>query len=192
MEPEVLSWDDASNNRFLLSGKGAWIQNPVSPYATAVAKSMPIANEINHHTSPAGPAGIHSSPNILGIGIWKFSKNVDLAKDFVRYLFLKENYDAWIVASNGFNQPPLKHFAEHPIWAENPKLAMLPREAEFAHERGWPAKPSAAIQLIDVNYVLPDMVAKAIHGLPTERAMAWAEDQVKLAVQGKLEAKGKG
>src|SRR5215831_1467802 len=25
MEPEVLSWDDAGNNRFILSGKGSWI-----------------------------------------------------------------------------------------------------------------------------------------------------------------------
>jgi multiple sugar transport system substrate-binding protein len=35
MEPEVLSWDNASNNRFLLSGKGSWIHNPISPYVAA-------------------------------------------------------------------------------------------------------------------------------------------------------------
>jgi hypothetical protein len=38
---------------------------------------------------------------------------------------------------------------------------------------------------------MTDMVAKAVNGMPTKRAMAWAEDQVKLAVQGKLETKGK-
>ena len=47
------------------------------------------------------------------------------------------------------------------------------------------------MNLIEVNYVLPDMLAKAIAGMPTKRAMAWGEDQVKLAVQGKLETKGK-
>ena len=36
MEPEVLSWDDAGNNRFILSGKGSWIHNPVSPYNAAL------------------------------------------------------------------------------------------------------------------------------------------------------------
>ena len=46
------------------------------------------------------------------------------------------------------------------------------------------------MQLIQVNYVLPDMVAKAVNGMPTKRAMAWAEDQVKLAVQGKLKEAG--
>src|SRR5262245_369443 len=38
MEPEVLSWDDASNNRCILAGKCSWIHNPVSPYAAAVSK----------------------------------------------------------------------------------------------------------------------------------------------------------
>ncbi|PYN84308.1 MAG: hypothetical protein DMD87_27975 [Candidatus Rokuibacteriota bacterium] len=190
MEPEVLSWDDAGNNRCILAGKCSWIHNPISPYAAALAKSMPIADEINHHPSPAGPAGTHSAPPINGIGIWKFSKNVDLAKDFIRFLFQKDNYDAWITASNAFNHPPLKHLADHPIWSKNPKLAMLPKEAEYAHERGWPAKPSAAVQLIQVNYVLPDMVAKAVNGMPTKRAIDWAQEQVRLAVQGKLKEAG--
>src|SRR5215475_2759340 len=110
MEPEVLSWDDAGNNRCILAGKCSWIHNPISPYAAALAKSMPIADEINHHPSPAGPAGTHSAPPINGIGIWKFSKNVPLAKDFIRFLFQKENFDAWIVASNAFNHPPLRNF----------------------------------------------------------------------------------
>jgi multiple sugar transport system substrate-binding protein len=190
MEPEVLSWDDASNNRCILAGKCSWIHNPISPYVAALAKSMPIADEINHHNSPGGPAGIHSAPPINGIGVWKFSKNVPLAKDFIRFLFQKENFDAWIVASNAFNHPPLRNFADHPIWAKNPKFAMLPKEAEYAHPRGWPAKPSGAVQLIQVNYVLPDIVAKAVNGMPTKRVMAWGEDQIKLAVQGKLKEGG--
>ena len=190
MEPEVLSWDDASNNRCILAGKCSWIHNPISPYNLALAKKMSIADEINHHNSPGGPAGIHSAPPINSVAIWKFSKNVQLAKDFLKFLFQKENYDAWIVASNAFNHPPLKHLADHPVWAQNPKFAMLPKEAEYAHERGWPAKPSAAIQLVQVNYVLPDMVAKGVNGMPTKRAMAWAEDQIKLAVQGKLREAG--
>jgi hypothetical protein len=68
---------------------------------------------------------------------------------------------------------------------------MLPKEADFAHARGWPAKPNAAVNLVDVNFVLPDMLAKAIAGMPTRRAMDWAHDQIVLAVQGKLETKGK-
>ena len=188
MEPEVLSWDDAGNNRFMLSGKGSWIHNPVSPYNAALKEKMPIADDMNHANSPAGPAGAHSAPPILGIAIWKFSKNQELAKEFIQYLFKKENYDAWIVASNAFNHPPLKHLADHPIWAKNPKFAMLPKEAEFAHPRGWPAKPNEAVQRIDNNYVMADMLAKAINGMPTKRAMDWCQEQVALAVKGQLKA----
>jgi multiple sugar transport system substrate-binding protein len=188
MEPEVLSWDDASNNRFMLSGKGAWIHNPVSPYNAALANKQPIADDINHHTSPAGPAGRHSAPPILGLGVWKFSKNVELAKEFIQFLMKKDNYDKWIVAGNAFNHPPLKHMADHPIWARNPKFAMLPKEAEYAHPRGWPAKPNDAVQRIDNNYVMADMVAKAVNGMPTKRAIEWAEQQIVLAVKGQLKA----
>src|SRR5262249_48725156 len=151
MEPEVLSWDDASNNRCILAGKCSWIHNPISPYNSALAKNMPIADEINHHSSPGGPAGIHSAPPIVGIGIWRFSKNVHLGRDSIKFLSKKETFAAWIVAPNAFTPPPLKNLADHPIWAKNPKFAMLPAEAEYAHPRGWPAKPNAAVQLIQVN-----------------------------------------
>jgi len=190
MEPEVLSWDDAANNRFILSGKGAWIHNPISPYNTALKEKMPIADDINHHPSPGGPAGVHSGPGINALGIWKFSKNADLAKEFIQFLFRKENFDAWVVASNAFNQPPLRDLADHPIWVKNPKFAMLPKEAEYAHARGWPSRPNDAIRRVENNYVLPDMVAKAIAGMPTKRAMDWAQDQVHQALKGQLKAAG--
>jgi len=191
MDPEVLSWDNASNNRFLLSGKGSWIHNPISPYVAALEKKMPIADEINHHNSLSGPGGTHTATGVNSIGIWKFSKNVPLAKDFIKFLFQKENYHAFIQQGSAFNMPPLKAFGEHPIWASHPKYAMIPKEGDYVHEQGWPAKPNAAVQLIIVNFILPDIVAKAIAGMPTKRALAWGEDQVKLALAGKLETKGK-
>jgi Bacterial extracellular solute-binding protein len=35
-----------------------------------------------------------------------------------------------------------------------------------------------------------DMVAKAVNGMPTERAMEWGQDQVALALKGQLKASG--
>ena len=151
---------------------------------------MPIAEDINHHPSPAGPAGIHGAPGINALGIWKFSRNIEPAKEFIQFLFRKDNFDAWIVASNAFNQPPVRDLADHPIWVRNPKFAMLPKEAEYAHPRGWPAKPNDAIRRIENNFVLPDMIAKAVNGMPTRRCMEWAQDQVVQAVKGQLKASG--
>ena len=164
------------------------IHNPISPYAAAVSRRC-RSRTTSITPRQAGPAAFIPRRHQLGFD-WKFSKNQDLAKDLPALSSRRENYDAWIVASQGFNHPPLKNLADHPIWSQNPKLSMLPKEAEYAHVRGWPAKPSAAVQLIQVNYILPDMVAKAVSGMPTKRAMAWGEEQVKLAVQGKLKEGG--
>jgi multiple sugar transport system substrate-binding protein len=190
MEPEVLSWDDASNNRCILAGKCSWIHNPISPYNTALKEKMAVADDINHHATPAGPAGSHNSPGINAIGIWKFSKNQELAREFITFLFRKENFDAFITAAMGFNMSPLRGLAEHPIWSKNPKLAMLPKEAEHAHARGWPSRPNDAVRRVENNYVLPDMVAKTLNGMPTKRAMDWAQAQVVDALKGQLKASG--
>jgi multiple sugar transport system substrate-binding protein len=184
MEPEVLSWDDANNNRCILSGKCSWIHNPISPYNLALTRKMPITNDLNHHTTLAGPTGRHFAPSIHQMGIWNFSPNITVAKDFLRFFYEEENYSAWIAASNAFNHAPVRHFENHPVWAEDPKLALLPHEGEYAHARGWPAQPNQYVAQIDNAYILPDMVAKVVQGTPMKEAMAWAEEQITRIVRG--------
>ena len=55
MDPEVLSWDDAGNNRFLASGKGSWIHNPISAYRTIQQSNPELADQIFLWKTPAGP-----------------------------------------------------------------------------------------------------------------------------------------
>src|SRR5262249_62034989 len=57
MDPAVLSWDNASNNQWLNSGKGSWIHNPISHYVVAKEKQMPVAQLTDFHASPPGPPG---------------------------------------------------------------------------------------------------------------------------------------
>jgi multiple sugar transport system substrate-binding protein len=184
MEPEVLSWDDAGNNRCLNAGRCAWIHNPVSPYAAAMAKKLPIADDINHHSTPAGPAGRFFAPAARGYGIWKFSKNIDAAKDLLRFLYREDNLSEWIQAGAGFNHPMWRYWEKHPVWNTDPKLRMLPAEGAYGRMRGWPAPPSDVFGVIDDLYILPDMVAKAIAGTPTKAAMEWATDQIKRVLEG--------
>ncbi len=179
MEPDVLSWDDSGNNRCLNSGHCAWIHNPVSPYAAAVARKLPIADDIYHHSTPAGPAGRFFAPAARGYGIWKFSRSVELAKDLLRFLYREDNFSEWIQAGAGFNTPMWRSWEKHPVWNGDPKLKLLPAEGVYGRMRGWPAPASDVFGAIDDLYILPDMVAKAIGGMPAKDAMAWATDQVK-------------
>jgi len=178
MEPEVLNWDDAGNNKYLLSGKGCWIHNAISPYITAVEKKMPLADKMGVHLSPAGPAGRHIGVYAHALGIWKFSKNQELAKSFISYLFQPENYTEWILASGGYNTSPLRGYENLSIWVDHPKFKILPQQAQFAHADGWPVT-NGYIQRIDDLFILPNMAAKVVTGTSVKAAIAWAEGEIK-------------
>jgi len=185
MTNAVLSWDDASNNRCLVSGHCSWIHNPISAYETARTRNMPIHNDIYLHSTPAGPAGRYGGMGGASLGIWKFSKEIDLAKAFLAYLFEEKNYSDWIVASNGFNHLALRSYETHRIWQENPKFTFLPKEAQDGRSRGWPAKPNEFMQMIEDSYILPNMVAKTVTGTPIDQAIQWGEEQVRKVLEGK-------
>ena len=55
MTEEVLEWDAASNNRFMLSGEGSLTSNPISIVRTAENKRLPIADSLRITDVPRGP-----------------------------------------------------------------------------------------------------------------------------------------
>jgi multiple sugar transport system substrate-binding protein len=185
MEPEVLSWSDASNNESIQQGKAGWIHNPVSAYIIAKQRKLVTADGINHHRSLAGPQGRHETDVPRFIGIWKFSKNIEPAKEWIRYLLAKrEVYDEWIMSGDAFNLPAYEKLADHPVLKTDPKYAALRGEGVQYHAYGWPAVPSDKVQLITNSYILPNMVAKAVTGTSTKDAIAWAENEMKKIIVG--------
>lgn len=178
MTQEVLSWDDAGNNRLILSGKGSWVHNPVSIYIAAKDKDMPIAAEIDHHEGLSGPAGRYAATFNHGIGIWKFSKNIDLAKDFLRFFYQEDKYASWTAAAKGFCMSPFKKFEGHEVWKKDPKLTLLPKEGPYTRPQGWPGQPTQYIAAMDSKYLLPNMIAKVVTGTPIKDAMVWMEKEM--------------
>jgi multiple sugar transport system substrate-binding protein len=185
MEPEVLSWSDASNNESLQQGKAGWIHNPVSAYIVAKQRKLVTADGINHHRSLGGPGGRHETDTPRHIGIWKFSKNVDASKEWIRYLVGKrEVYDEYIMSGDAFNLPTYEKLQDHPVLRTDPKYAALKGEGVQYHTYGWPAPPSDKVQLITNSYILPNMLAKAVTGTSTKDAIAWAENEMKKIIAG--------
>ncbi len=185
MEPEVLSWTDASNNESLQQGKAGWIHNPVSAYIVAKQRKLPTADLINHHRSLGGPGGRHETDVPRSIGIWKFSKHVEPAKEWVRYLLGKrEVYDEWIMSADAFNLPIYERLQDHPVLRTDPKYAALGAPGVQYHLYGWPAPPTDRIQLITNSFIVPNMLAKAVTGTPNKEAIAWAETEMKKIMAG--------
>jgi multiple sugar transport system substrate-binding protein len=179
MEPEVLSWDDNSNNRLLLSGKGAWIHNSHSHYLTAKEEKMSIAEQIYFHLSPRGPAGRHTPTVVRSLGIWKFSKNIDAAKEFIKFHFSTENYSEFIMASECFNAPVYKNMEDHPAWKTDPKYEPIKASGKYGHLYGWPAPGDERSQQVTYSFIIPNMFAKAVTGASTNEAIAWAEGEIR-------------
>jgi len=46
---------------------------------------------IDHINTPRGPKDRKATTGFFCVGIWNFSKNIDLAKDFLRFHFQPEN-----------------------------------------------------------------------------------------------------
>ncbi len=186
MEAEVLSWTDASNNESLQQGKAGWIHNPVSAYIVARNNKLVTADGINHHRSLAGPTGQRHETDVpRHIGIWKFSKHIEPAKEWIRYLLgKKEVYDEYIMSGDAFNLPVYANLRDHPVLRTDPKFAALKQEGVQFHCYGWPAPASDKVQLITNSFILPNMIAKAVTGTPTKEAVAWAEKEMKNIIAG--------
>jgi multiple sugar transport system substrate-binding protein len=186
MEPEVLAWDDSHNNRSFNAGKSFAILNPTSAYESAKAGKIKIPgsdreiHEVTEHAlPPRGPVTRATSGTYYVLGIWKFSKNVEAAKDFLRFHFDTQQMNKWIAEAKGYNLPFLQGLSKHPIWASNPKYKFVSEIGKYMHPPGWPGLQTAHSQLVMDLYIIPDMFAQAVTGrLSTNDAIAWAEKEI--------------
>jgi multiple sugar transport system substrate-binding protein len=184
MDPVVLSWDNASNNQFLNSGAGSWIHNPISHYVVAKEKKMPVAEQTGFHPSPAGPAGRHTVGVPRSLGIWKASKNIDAAREFLRWFFEPAQYHEWIMSGDNYNHPVWRDMESHAVWNLDPKYKPLKALAQYSHLYGWPAPPDERIQMITNSYIIPNMFAKAVTNAASPKdAILWAETEIRRVLQ---------
>ena len=83
LPPDAPAWDNASNNKYLVSGKGALIMNPPSAWAVAKRDAPKVAEQLWTHGMPKGPKGRYAPFLPYFWGIWGFSKNKPAAKDLL-------------------------------------------------------------------------------------------------------------
>src|SRR5438105_15151181 len=126
MTPEVFSWDDASDNRFLASGFGSWIHDAISAYRTTEDTNPDVFKNTSIALEPAGPGGKRVSVSAANVYmIWKFSKNQQAAKEFLTY-FMDSGKEG-MVQSRGYNMPYLLADAVKPmpVIGADPKMQIL-------------------------------------------------------------------
>ncbi len=183
MAADVLSWNDASNNQYIDSGVSSLIINPISAYRTAQQLNKQVADDIFVMKPPKGPVRQIMGGAAEFYGIWKFSKNQDAAKEFLKYY--ADNWVEAFKASSGYNMPifanlvpkPMPLLSDDPTSTPHDKLAILQTSDEWSAAPGYPGPSWPAVDEVYNDFVICDMMAKAATG-----AMS-AEDSVKWATQ---------
>ncbi|MGQ4809392.1 hypothetical protein NKDENANG_02809 [Candidatus Entotheonellaceae bacterium PAL068K] len=189
MPPDVYAWDDAGNNRWIISGKGGGIQNPPSAWAVAKRTRLDVAAQLWHHDTPRGPKGRFRGSLPFMFGLWNFSKNKSAAKDLLLHLNKKEQMDQLLAAAQGYDVPLNPAFANHPIWQEvepptGGQYNYPIRGDEFVMITGYPSPPDIAAQIY-TQAVIPNMVARVTQsGESFDAAIKWATSELEGFLRG--------
>ncbi|MGE0715978.1 MAG: ABC transporter substrate-binding protein [Alphaproteobacteria bacterium] len=179
---DVAAWDDASNNKWLVSGRGAMIMNPPSAWAVAKRDAPQIAEQLWTHGMPSGPNGRYAPFLPYFWGIWNFSKNKSAAKSLLTRLSQKDAAEAMVEASGGYDLPSFASFTTFKTWAEEgpPKGTLYHYPNPFDHQilsvTASQAPPKIAAQIY-TQAIPTKMVARFAQGEPLEKTLDWAASE---------------
>lgn len=114
----VYAWDDSSNNKWLISGRGSLIMNPPSAWAVAKRDNPKLAAQLWSFPAPRGPKGQYRIGLPFHWGIWDFSRNKPAAKSLLTYLSQRSSVETLVNASGGYDVPGFTGFRDFKVWAE--------------------------------------------------------------------------
>lgn len=181
---EAVSYDDASNNRALISGKSALICNPPSAWAVALRDNKSVAEDCWTFTMPKGPKG-RMVPSLFYLwGIWKFSSNKSAAKELIAFLSQRENVEERCTKVSGYDIPPFDSMLDFKVWEEvgPPKGVVYnyPIRPQH-HATPWvamtPAPAEIAVQAYNQG-THSTMLAKLKSGQSIEQTISWAQNEL--------------
>jgi ABC-type glycerol-3-phosphate transport system substrate-binding protein len=185
LPPDVYSYDDASNNRALISGKSALIFNPPSAWAVATRDNPSVAQDCWTFPMPAGPAGRFQPYLPYLWGIWSFSANKSAAKDLLEFLSQREQAETMDNATSGYDIPPFQSMSDFDVWSkvQPPQGTVYNYPIRPWHDAqrsiaAYPSPPDVAVQIYNQG-TMTNMVAQVTQQKKSiDQAMAWAQNEI--------------
>jgi hypothetical protein len=183
LPPDAAAWDDASNNKWLVSGKGALIMNPPSAWAVAKRDAPKVAEQCWTHGFAAGPKGRFAPFVPYFWGTWNFSKNQSAAKSLIMHLSQPASVEKMVAASGGYDLPSFANLTTLKTWAEEepPKGTLYHYPNPYNHQilsiAGAPA-PHRIGEQIYVQAILTQMAVRHFRGEAMEKTLDWASGEL--------------
>jgi ABC-type glycerol-3-phosphate transport system substrate-binding protein len=183
MPKDAFAWDDASNNKYLISGQGALIFNPPSARAVAVRDAPKVAEELWTFPSPKGPKGRFDAAVPFFWGTWKFSQNKSAAKSLLTFLCQRSSVEQTVAASHGYDIPPFAGLHDFKTWLEEapPKGTVYhyPPRGDVVMVIPYSPAPAHIANQIYAQATVPKMIAKCtIEGKSIDQAIDWAASEL--------------
>jgi multiple sugar transport system substrate-binding protein len=187
MDEGGLAWDDTNNNRAFLSQTISATLNGASIYIESLRraeqykteKGEPLNKDILHAPLPKGPKGQFGFHLLQSNMIMKYSKNQDAAKEFLKWLHTEANYRKFFESQKGFATPCTAKWENDPLWNVDPVMTPYKVAARLGQAIGFAGPPDAKAQEGLSKYIITDMYAKAVQGMPAEDSVKWAESELK-------------
>jgi ABC-type glycerol-3-phosphate transport system substrate-binding protein len=184
LPPDAVSYDDASNNRALISGRSALVFNPPSAWATAKKDAPQVAEDCWTFPAPAGPKGRFTPYLPYFWGIWQFSQNKTAAKELIEFLMQREQVEARENAVMGYDLPPFEKMNDFKVW----EVVGPPTGTVYNYPmRPWSdaqpsiaasdASPDVAVQIYNRG-TMPTMFAKLLSGQTIPQVIDWAKNEL--------------
>src|SRR5205823_160593 len=112
--------------------------------------------------------------------IMKYSKNVDAARAYIRWLNSDPIWMPWFEKAASFHSGVGPKQNNNPIWNTFPPISQVFKKSpEIARPLGFPGPADRKAAVVQSKYLLGDMFAKAIQGESPEAAVTWAEGEMK-------------
>ncbi|MHB8733594.1 MAG: ABC transporter substrate-binding protein [bacterium] len=182
MTPQVLSWDNVSDNRYLGSGVAIWIHDAISAYRSIQNVNPDLYKNIQVAGSWIEPMGSHQRAPVVdpvAMGIWKFSKNQAAARAFLQKYAGDVKFS--LTESKGYNMPMLQGWYKKPmpVLGSDPTVGYLQDMGKYALINGYPGPFTAAAAEVLATFIVPDMMTRYVQGGDLEGSIKWGLGQIK-------------
>jgi multiple sugar transport system substrate-binding protein len=181
-----LAWDDTNNNRAFLSGTCCATLNGASIYIEALRKpdsyksetGTQLKDDILHAPLPKGRGGQFSYHVPFSNMLMGYSKNRDAGRKFLRWIHSREVFDKWFVSQKGFSVGPTTEWESHKLWNDDPIMLPYKQAARTGRFAGYEGPSTRKAAEVVSKYIIVDMYAKAVQGMPAEEAVKWAHSEL--------------
>ena len=175
--PGTLSWLDSNNNKAFLAGELSATNNGISIYYAAKtskdAAVAALAEDIYHQQMPVGPVGKPTELHLFTQAmLFKYSKVPEAAKEYLRFMWEKEQYEAWQTASLGYVSHPLDAYKDNKVWNDDPKAVPYRDAVKNMLWNGYSGRLGYSSAAAMADYIILDMFASVCAGDVTPQEAA--------------------